>query len=203
LPSAIKGRKMFNKDEIAFTTIEGKKHYIIGGQDYEDKGKVCPICHKLTDFHVSPYKVYDYYTDCVVSESKEVYCGNGCELWGDDYLNTPPQAKLDKQALKAKIMASRARIIGDSIEVFNDCDNPYLHGFNCLYVHWQALGYGSYSVFYDYYLEHGYQGRDSGVGKKEMLNQKKKPTSKEVKALLCNWMIERFETSTSKSGKHE
>ena len=172
--------------------LETLSYFESDGMVLEDTPKICPKCHQVGQFQVTLVHEYNGINHELLKTHKEVYCGYGCELSDD----TSYKPTLDKKALKSSIMASRARIIGDSIEVYNDSDNPYLHGFNCLYIHWQVLPDGNYSVFYDYYLEHGYQGRDKEVGKKEMLTKKKAPTSKEAKELLYAWMVERFEAMT-------
>lgn len=175
----------------------GRKFYL-ASEELEktaQKGE-CPNCHKIV--HITKYNhiMRDFESDEPLKDETDYidyWCDMGCDLSSMDFY----KPTLDKQTLKRTIMNSRARLIGDSLEVYNESDNPYLHGFNCLYIHWQLLPSGEYSVFFDYYLEHGYQGRDSEVGKKEMLVSKKKPSSEEAKELLYAWMIERFEAITS------
>lgn len=175
-------------------TIKGENIYIVYLGNYEVDNVVCPECKRPTSFAMQRYETRDCETDKLLSKDIDGYCGYGCEVFDDKGL----KPHLNKSLLKRNIMASRVRVIGDSLEVYNESENPYLHGFNCLYIHWQLLPSGEYSVFYDYYLEHGYQGRDKEVGKKEMQSSKKKPTSKEAKELLYAWMVERFEAMTSK-----
>lgn len=184
-------------EKECYRNHEGVMVYTVdGGSIVEDEKKVCPECYKVCHFNIYPYSVHECETDKLLYNDSMIYCEFGCELAS----NEGYKPSLDKAALKVEIMGSRARLLDNSIEVYNNSENPYLHGYNCLYIHWQAV-VGGYSVFYDYYLEHGYQGRDKEVGKKEMKMQAKAPTSKEAKELLYAWMIERFESDTKGEGK--
>lgn len=178
----------------------GRKFYMdfIEVEKTAEKG-VCPNCKQITHIDKVNHVMKDFESDEIIEDESnyfDFWCGFGCELSSMEFY----KPFLDKKALKVEIMGSRARMRDNSMEVFNYSDNPYLHGYNCLYIHWQQIERGQhtgeYSVFFDYYLEYAHNGRNESVGKKDMIIQKKRPASKEAKELLYAWMVERFEKDT-------
>jgi hypothetical protein len=171
---------------------DNRQHTVEYSTISTSKEGVCPECMRKSTIGTVRTVESDTETGAILYDTLSYWCSHGCELDSDKVLST----SLDENELRREIMASRARLVGDSIEVFNNCKNPYLSGLNCLYIHWQKLDDGKYSVFYDYYLEYAYQGRDSEIGKKVMQIEEQKPDSKKAKELLFQWMIERFKAVT-------
>lgn len=176
-----------DKEALSYTDLQGRKVYALAETVLAANKGLCPICRRSSNFQDYHVRVYDFASDALLDIEHEYYCGYGCEL---ENMTPLSKANYDYEGLKQSVMALRAVHSNNSIKLCLNEESAYLHGYNCLYVHYMPIAEG-YAVYRNYWLEYAYEGRNPEVDFSDMLIQKKRPNSKDAKQWLYEWLEKR------------